>query len=94
MIMNAFSGDAHTVSCQIHVSFHFENVTELWMKRLKFIRCGSNTFSRIKNFVIENSIFEGQNSSSTALKILETDLKVKNSSFSPTGLVVATVFLI
>ena len=62
------------------------------MKRLKFIRCGSNTFSRIKNFVIENSTFEGQYSSSTALKILETDLKVKNSSFSPIGLVVATVF--
>ena len=35
----------------------------------------------MKNFVIENSTFEGQNSSSTALEILETNLKVMNSSF-------------
>ena len=31
--------------------------------------------------MIKNSIFEGQNSSSTALEVLETDLKVMNSSF-------------
>ena len=49
MIMSVFSGDTLTVtSCQNQVSFHFENVTELWMKGLKFIRYGSNTFSRIK----------------------------------------------
>ena len=81
MITNAFSGDAHTITCQNQVSFHFENVTELWINGLMFIRCGSNTFSCIKNFVIENSTFEGQNSSSTALEILETNLKVMNSSF-------------
>ena len=46
-----------------------------------FIRCDSNTFSCIKNFVVENYTFEGQNSSSTALEILETNLKVMNSSF-------------
>ena len=81
MITNTISGDAHTISCQNQVSFHLENVTELWMKGLKFIGCGGNTFTRIKNFVMENSTFEGQNSSSTALGILETNLKVINISF-------------
>ena len=51
------------------------------MKGLKFIRCGGNTFSRIKSFMIENSTFEGQNSSNRAVEILETNLKVVNSSF-------------
>ena len=48
---------------------------------VKFIRCGGNTFSRIKSFMIENSTFEGQNSSNRAVEILETNLKVVNSSF-------------
>ena len=59
IITNAFSGDAHTISCQNQVSFHFENVTELWISGLMFVGCGSNMFSRIKSFVIENSTFEG-----------------------------------
>ena len=45
MITNAFSGDAHTISCQNQRSFHLENVIELWMKGLKFIGCGGNTFT-------------------------------------------------
>ena len=41
-------------------------------KGLKFIGCGGNTSSHIKGFMIENSTFEGQNSSSRAVEILET----------------------
>ena len=50
-------------------------------KGLKFIGCGGNTSSHIKGFMIENSTFEGQNSSNRAVEILETNLKVVNSSF-------------
>ena len=81
MFTNSTSGGDHIISCQRQVSFNFENMTELWMKGLKFIGCGSNTFSLITTFTIENCIFQGMNDSGTALDITETNLTIVNSSF-------------
>ena len=71
----------HVISCKPRVSFNFENITKVWIKGLKFIGCGSNTFSLIKNFTIENSTFQGQNNSGTALDTTETNLTIVNSLF-------------
>ena len=82
MLTDSIPGGAHTITCQHQVSFNFENMTELWMKKLNFVGCGGNTFSSIKNFIVENSTFQGQNNiSSTALDITQTNLTIVNSSF-------------
>jgi hypothetical protein len=62
-------------------SFNLENVTKLWIKRINFIGCGNNSFSSIQNFTINNSTFQGQNNSGTALNITETILVITNSFF-------------
>ncbi len=74
-------GPAYTICCQHQASFNFENVTNLWIKGIYFIGCGNNSFSSIKNFVINNSTFQGQNNSGTALAITETSLIATNTSF-------------
>ena len=81
MITNSSSEGAHSITCHHNVSFNFENVTALQIKGLKFIGCGGNKFLSIKNFSIESSTLQGQNNSSTALDITETNLTITNSSF-------------
>ena len=53
---------------------------EVWINGLKFIGCGSNKFSSIKRFTIENSTFQGQpeNDSGTAIDITGTNLTLMN----------------
>ena len=81
ILTKSTSGGTHIISCKPRVSFNFENITEVWIEGLKFIGCGSNTFSLIKNFTIDNSTFQGKNNSGTALDIIETSLTIVNSSF-------------
>ena len=82
MLTNSTSDSTHyIISCQYQVSFNFEKMTELWIKGLMFIGCGSNTFSSIRNFTIENSTFQGQNNSGTILDITQVNLTIVKCSF-------------
>ena len=81
MLANNTYGGTYVISCQHQASLFFENVIKLRMKGLRFIGCGSNTFSSIQNFMIENSTFQGQSGSGTALDITDTNLTIVNSSF-------------
>ena len=85
MLKDSTSGEGThdvVVICQDQAHFIFDCANELWITGLKFIGCGSNRFSLIKNFIIENSTFQGQSDSGTALNINDTNLTIVNSSFA------------
>ena len=82
MLSNNISRSTHTIRCKHRVNFRFENMTILFMKGLKFIGCGNNRFTSIECFIIENSTFQGQNDSETAVYITDTNLTIMNSSFT------------
>ena len=46
-----------------------------------FIGCGNNRFLSVKIIMINNSTFQGQNDSGTALSITETNLIITNTFF-------------
>ena len=69
------------IVCKDHAHLIFDLADDLWINGLKFIGCGSNRFTSVKNFMIDNSTFQGQNGSGTALDIADTNLTIVNSSF-------------
>ena len=74
-------GTHSVVACQNQANFIFDHVNELKIKGLKFIGCGSNEFLSVGNFTMENSTFQGQEDSSTALHVTGTNLTILYSSF-------------
>ena len=64
-----------------HAHLIFDLTDDLWISGLKFIGCGSNRFTSVKNFMIDNSTLQGQNGSGTALDIAHTNLTIVNSTF-------------
>ena len=81
MLTNSTREGTHVVVCQNRAGFTFDNAKELRIHGLKFIGCGSNKFSSIRNLTIENSTFLGQNNSETALDITKSNLTILNSTF-------------
>ena len=81
MLTNSTSEGTHVVVCQNRASFTFDGAKELRINGLKFIGCGSNEFSSIRNLTIENSAFHGHNNSRTALDITNSNLTILNSTF-------------
>ena len=69
------------IVCKDHAHLIFDLADDLWISGLKFIGCGSNRFTSVKNFMIDNSTFQGQNGSGTALDIADTNLTIVNRSF-------------
>ena len=81
MLTNPTSeGTCAVLVCQVQANFIIDS-NELRIKELKFIGCGSNEFSSVRNFTIENSTFEGQNDSETALDITDSNLTAVNGLF-------------
>ena len=70
------------ISCYQSASFKFDNMDNLLIRGLKFIGCGDNKALSVKLFNIENSIFQGQNYSGTALEVNETNVEIRNSLFT------------
>ena len=69
------------IACHQGAEFKFDNIDNLQIRGLKFVGCGNNRALSIKLFTVENSIFQGENDSETALMVNETNIIIKNSSF-------------
>ena len=70
-----------TITCQKGVSFKFGNISYLKIRGLKFLGCGNNRATLVKHFVLDDSTFQGQEESGTALEVTDTNLRIVNSSF-------------
>ena len=73
-------GSQFDISCHQSAGFKFDNINNLWMRGLTFFGCNNRALS-VKLFKMENSVFQGQNDSETALVLNETNIVIRNSSF-------------
>ena len=70
--LSMITNSSSNISCQCNASLIFENITQVSLQGLRFIGCGSNELSSVKNFTIKNSSFIGWKGTGTALKINES----------------------
>ena len=48
---------------------------------LEFTGCGGNLVNEVKEFVVQDTTFEGQEDTGTALELIETTAQIVNSTF-------------
>ena len=69
------------IKCTSDSSMHFHQSQSIHITNLEFIGCGGNKVRHVEEFVIEDTKFEGQENSGTALEIIETTAQIVNSTF-------------
>ena len=79
---NTNGGDNdYDIKCLPNASFQFFNMSYLLIQGLRFLGCGNNEFSFIKNLSIENCTFQGWDRSATALELEESNVNIAYSHF-------------
>ena len=69
------------IKCTRYSSLHFYQSQSIHITNLEFIGCGGNQVRHVEEFVVENTKFEGQEKSSTALELIETTAQIVSSTF-------------
>lgn len=64
-----------TIVCRRNARLSFTNVFQLWISGLNFIGC-SFTIKLVKQFILEDSSFNGENANSSALTFNKTNATV------------------
>ena len=81
LVSNSSVEDYQIIICEQKASFKFDNIDYLLISGLKFVGCGSNRVVSVKQLTVENSIFQGQNNTGTALELNGTNAEIINASF-------------
>ena len=69
------------IKCTSDSTMYFYQSQSIHITNLEFIGCGGNQVRYIEKFVIEDTKFEGQENSLTALKLIKTTAQIINSTF-------------
>ena len=69
------------INCINDSTMQFYQSQHIHITNLEFIGCGGNQVRHIEEFVVEDTKFEGQDNSSTALELIETTAQIVNSTF-------------
>ena len=69
------------IKCTSDSTMHFYQSQSIHITNLEFIGCGGNQVRHVEEFVVEDTKFEGQENSSTALELIETTAQIVNSTF-------------
>ena len=69
------------IKCTIESAMQFYQSQCIHIANLEFIGCGGNKVRHVEEFVVEDTKFEGQENSSTALELIETTAQIVNSTF-------------
>ena len=70
------------INCTTNESYiNFSDLQCMHISNLEFIGCGGNLVKHVEKFVVENTIFKGQENSGTALILIETNTQIINCSF-------------
>ena len=69
------------IKCTSDSSMHFYQSQSIHITNLEFIGCGGNQVRHVKEFMFEDTKFEGQENNGTALELIETTVQIVNSTF-------------
>ena len=80
LIMKSVSSTA-IVMCTNDSNIHFSQSQSIHITNLEFIGCGGNQVRNVKDFLVNNTKFEGQENSETALELIGTTAQILDSMF-------------
>ena len=75
------SSSQSTIICQQKASFEFKNISSLRIKGLKFVGCGRTKIHMVRQVLLKESKFVGNQTRETALEFIETMGFIVNNSF-------------
>ena len=81
MLADSYHEGSYVIVCRHNASFSIDVANNVKITGLKFLGCGNNIFVSVKLLFIDNSTFQGQNHSGTALILNKTSLMITNSAF-------------
>ena len=70
------------IKCTGDSHIYFGQLQCIRISNLEFIACGGNQVKRVEKLVVEDTMFDGQENSGTALELIETTAQLVNSIFS------------
>ena len=70
-----------SVTCENDSFMSFNSIELIHIKNMKFIGCGGNVFESVRQFLLQNSRFEGKDASLTAFELIHTAAQIVNSTF-------------
>ena len=69
------------IKCARYSNIHFSDSQCVHIANLEFVGCGGNQVKHVEEFVVQDTQFKGQQSSETALTLIETTAEIVNSTF-------------
>ena len=69
------------IKCTNGSSMHFSKSQSIYITDLKFIGCGGNQVTQVKEFLVTYTTFEGQDNSATALELIESTALIFDGTF-------------
>ena len=78
------------IKCTSYSHIQFSQSQRVHITNLDLIGCGGNLVEEVEEFVVRDSKFEGQESSGTALELIETIAQIVNSTFANRRAIIAT----
>ena len=69
------------IKCARYSNIHFSDSQCVHIANLEFVGCGGNQVKHVEEFVVQDTQFKGQESSETALTLIETTAEIVNSTF-------------
>ena len=69
------------IMCKNYSNIYFNHSYYIQITNLEFIGCGGNRVKHVVEFVVKDTMFEGQGDSETALELIETTAEIVNSTF-------------
>ena len=70
------------IMCGDNSHIHFNYSKYIGISNLEFIGCGGNQVKQVKEFVVQDAVFKGQNTSSRTLEIIETTAQIVDGTFT------------
>ena len=68
------------IECASYSHMHFNHSRSVHIANLEFIGCGGNQVENSVKFVLEHTLFQGQEESGTALDLIDTTAQIVNTS--------------
>ena len=69
------------IKCTSNSHIRFSQSQYIHITSLEFIGCGGNQVKNVEEFVVQDTMFKGQENSGTALELIETTAQIINSTF-------------
>ena len=77
----SLTNSSATIECTSSSFLSFENIQRVCIHNVNFIGCGGNLVRNVEEFILQETTFEGQRNSRTALTLINTTVDIIDCAF-------------